>query len=376
MLGDESQVSVDLYDDRGEGRHGPYSPAKTGEECAMAGGADRIGIGMVGAGSIARARHVPGFKAIPGVELVGVVNRTPDSTRQAATEFGFRRTYGTWRELLEDDDVDAVVIATWPYLHAPITLAALDAGKHVLTQARMAMNADEAHDMLAAAREHPELTTMIVPAPTSIWGDRAIERLLAEGAIGHPRTVRLTWGGSVSGGAADPWRRQKRYSGNNIMAVGILYECMARWLGFASAVQARTEIYVAADAGEGGTEHYDVPDYVAIQAEFAGRLHATIEISAHATAGGANSAWIFGSKGTLLVDFDAKTLALSKDGGASEPVEIRADERQDWRVEAEFIGAIRGEEQVRLTDFATGVRYMDFVDAVTESAATGQRIPI
>src|SRR5436190_2233257 len=138
-----------LYDDRGEGRNDPTSRATSGEESAMAGGMDRIGIGMVGAGSIARARHVPGFKTIPGVELVGVVNRTPDSTRQAATEFGFGRTYATWRELLDDDDVDAVVIATWPYLHAPITLAALDAGKHVLTQARMAMNADEAHDMLA-----------------------------------------------------------------------------------------------------------------------------------------------------------------------------------------------------------------------------------
>src|SRR5207247_1493672 len=55
--------------------------------------ADRIGIGMVGAGSIARARHVPGFKAIPGVELVGVVNRTPESSKAAARELGFARTY-------------------------------------------------------------------------------------------------------------------------------------------------------------------------------------------------------------------------------------------------------------------------------------------
>jgi predicted dehydrogenase len=101
-------------------------------------GADRIGIGMVGAGSIARARHVPGFKAIPGVELVGVVNRTPESSRQAADELGFPCTYRDCRELLDDPEVDAVVVATWPYLHAPVTLAALDGGKHVLTQSRMA----------------------------------------------------------------------------------------------------------------------------------------------------------------------------------------------------------------------------------------------
>ena len=150
---------------------------------------------MVGAGCIARARHVPGFQAIAGVELVGVVNRSPESSSQAASEFGFAGTHGNWRELLDDPDVDAVVVATWPYLHAPVTLAALNAGKYVPTQARMAMNGDEAADMLSASLDHPELTTMIVPAPTSIWGDRAILRVLGSGALGDLRTMRLTWGG-------------------------------------------------------------------------------------------------------------------------------------------------------------------------------------
>jgi predicted dehydrogenase len=339
--------------------------------------ADRIGIGMIGAGSIARVRHVPGFRAIPGVELVGVVNRSPDSSAQAAKEFGFRKTYASWKEVIEDAEVDAVVVATWPYLHAPVTLAALDAGKHVLTQARMATNGDEAEDMLAASLDHPELVTMIVPAPTSIWGDRTILRLLAGGALGDLRTMRLTWGGSVSGGAADPWRRQKRYSGNNIMAVGILYECVSRWLGHATAVQARTEVYETADRAPDRTDHLDVPDYVAIHAEFPGRVHSTIEIAAHAGNGGANSALLFGTKATLRVDFDAKTLAMAPAGSPDyAPVEIRPDERQDWRVEAEFIGAIRGQEQVRLTDFPTGVRYMRFTDAVNEAAATGQRVSL
>jgi len=339
--------------------------------------AHRIGIGMVGAGSIARARHVPGFRALPGVELVGVVNRSRESSRQAANELGFAGTYASWHELLDDPAVDAVVVATWPYLHAPVTLAALDAGKHVLTQARMAMNGDEAEVMLAASLDHPDLTTMIVPAPTSIWGDRTILRLLAEGALGDLRTMRLTWGGSVSGGAADPWRRQKRYSGNNIMAVGILYECVSRWLGNATAVQARTEVYEAAERTAGRTDHLDVPDYVAIQAEFPARVHATIEIAAHATHGGPNAALLFGTAGTLRVDFDAKTLSLAPTESMDfAPVEIRPDERLDWRVEAEFIGAIRGEEHVRLTDFATGVRYMRFTDAVNEAAATGQRISL
>lgn len=337
--------------------------------------ADRIGVGMVGAGSIARARHVPGLKAIEGVELVGVVNRSRESSEEARTALGFQRTYASWRALLDDPSVDAVVIATWPYLHAPITLAALDAGKHVLTQARMAMDAGEAQDMLDASREHPDLVTMIVPAPTSIWGDRTILRLLGEGALGTLRTMRLVWGGSVSGGAADPWRRQKRYSGNNTMAVGILYECVSRWLGDALWVQATTGLYEHVERVGDRTNHLDVPDHVAIQAQFPGGVQATIEIAAHAGSDAPNRALLFGSDATLRIDFDAKTLAVARGGSTAwTTVEPRPGEAQDWRVEAEFIGAIRGTEQVRLTDFATGVRYMRFTDAVNEAAETGQRV--
>jgi predicted dehydrogenase len=73
---------------------------RTREE--VCGVADRIGVGMVGAGSIARARHVPGLKAIEGVELVGVVNRSQESSEEARQALGFARTYASWRELLDD----------------------------------------------------------------------------------------------------------------------------------------------------------------------------------------------------------------------------------------------------------------------------------
>jgi len=337
--------------------------------------ADRIGVGMIGAGSIARARHVPGFRAIDGVELVGVVNRSPESSEEAKQALGFARSYPSWRALIDDPKVDAVMVATWPYLHAPITLAALDAGKHVLTQARMAMNAAEAQDMLDASLEHPDLTTMVVPAPTSIWADHTIQRLLAEGALGQLRTMRVVWGGSVSGGAADPWRRQKRFSGNNIMAVGILYECISRWVGDAMWVQATTGLYDYQERVGDRTNHLDVPDHVAIQTEFPGGVQATIEIAAHTAADAPNRALLFGSDATLRVDFDAQTLALARAGSRDwAPVEPKQGERQDWRVEEEFVGAIRGTEQVRLTDFATGVRYMRFTDAVNEAAETAQRV--
>ena len=118
-----------------------------------------IRIGIVGAGANTRSRHIPGFKAIEGVEVVGVANRSRVSSERAAREFGIARAYDTWQELVEDDAIDAVMIGTWPYLHCPVTLAALDAIKHVLTEARLAMELADAQAMLAAERASPQLTS-------------------------------------------------------------------------------------------------------------------------------------------------------------------------------------------------------------------------
>ncbi len=322
---------------------------------------------------------MPGFRAIASVELVGVVNRTAASSAAAAAEFGFGRTYATWRELVDDPAVDAVVIATWPYLHAPITVAALAAGKHVLTQARMAMDATEARAMLAASLAHPELTAMVVPSPFAFFCDATVRRLLAAGVLGALRAARITWAGGVGGPARELWRRERRYSGNNLMTLGIVYESVARWLGDAGDVVAVTENFAPWEAGPDGERAVaDVPDHAVVVARFPGGVVGTFEISAYARSTPPNAATITGTDGALRADFGAGTLELARAGGGwrFEPVAIPAPERGEWRVEAEFVGAIRGHEEVRLTDFATGVRYMTFTDAVRASARTGKRVAL
>src|SRR5216684_2152139 len=129
---------------------------------SMGSGSGEIRIGIVGAGQVTRTRHIPGFRAMPGVRIVGVCNQRRESSGRVAREFGIRKVYGSWENVIEDSEVDAVVIGAWPYLHCPVTLAAFDAGKHVLTQARMAMNAREAQRMHDRALESPRLTAMIV----------------------------------------------------------------------------------------------------------------------------------------------------------------------------------------------------------------------
>ena len=122
------------------------------------GDSDTIRIGVAGLGGICRARHVPGFRKVPGVEIVAVANRTLKSSESAASELRIPHVAGSWQELVARDDVDLVLIGTWPNLHKAVTVAALDAGKHVFCQARMAMDAAEAQVMYDAARRSNRVT--------------------------------------------------------------------------------------------------------------------------------------------------------------------------------------------------------------------------
>lgn len=329
---------------------------------------DTLRIGVVGAGSIVRSRHVPGFAKLPGVRLEAVVNTTEESSRRAAEEFGFARTHRHWLDLVADPGVDAVVIGTWPYLHEPVFLAALEHGKHVLTQARLAMNAAEGRTMLAAALRRPDLVSMVVPSPFSLWADACVRRLLSSGSLGELRLVRAFWGGGSGGLELGPaWRRDRRYSGNNVLSLGIVYEGLARWVGHTTWVQ-------AAEQNVGGAG--DVPDLLSVLGELPGGARLSLDMSPHARFGETNGVWLYGSTGTLFVDLANQRLTLTGEGGQATEVTPTGDERGEWRVEAEFVGAIRGEEQVRLTDVATAVRYMEFTDAVRVSAATGHRVAL
>ncbi|NED99489.1 Gfo/Idh/MocA family protein [Phytoactinopolyspora halotolerans] len=339
-------------------------------------GERELRIGIVGAGGIVRERHVPGFGALSGVRLDALVNRTPESSRRAAAEFGVPRVHANWRDLVTDPDLDAVLVGTWPYLHAPVTLAALDAGKHVLLQARLAMDAEEGRAIRAAALAHPELVTMVVPAPFTLWADAAIQELLADGAIGELRLVRAFWGGGDGAMRTYPgWRRQRRYSGNNVMELGIVYEMLARWVGHAAWVQASEQTFSA--RSELGPA--DVPDLVSVHAGLPGGALLSLDMSPHARFAGSNAVHLFGSDGTLVVDIGGQRLVLRREGDTGpveEDVTPEPDRRGGWRVEEEFLGAVRGTEQVRLTDVDTAVRYMEFTDAARRSAAEGRRVTV
>ena len=205
-----------------------------------------IRVGFVGAGANTRLHHLPKLRAQPGVELVSVANRSKESGERVAKEFGIARVHDDWREVVRAPDVDAVCIGTWPYTHCEMTLAALEAGKHVLCEARMAMNAAEGRRMLEASRKKPQLVAQLVPAPHTLETDSTLQSLLADGYAGEVLAVELhaSQGRFVDSDGPLHWRHQVALSGHNILNMGIWYEAMMRWVGPARRVMAMTRVAV------------------------------------------------------------------------------------------------------------------------------------
>jgi predicted dehydrogenase len=340
-----------------------------------------VRIGIVGAGANTRGRHLPELRALPGVEIVSVANRSRESSEKVAAAWGIPTVYARWEDLVRADDTDAIVIGTWPYLHHDVTIAALEAGKHVLCEARMARDLAEAQRMLAVARAHPHCVTQLVPAPMSFGVDRTIVRLLRDGFLGELLAVDVQASGSSFLDRSAPlhWRQSRALSGNNILSMGIWYETLLRWIGPASDVTAQGRIVVPerVDPETGQSVRIGVPEHLDILASFAGDVRANLRFSAVTGLAAGPSAWLFGSEGTLHYRVDDGVLfGAARGATALEPIPIPASERGVWRVEREFVGAIRGEEPVRLTTFEDGVRYMAFTESVRASLDTGQRVAL
>jgi predicted dehydrogenase len=340
--------------------------------------ADKLRIGFVGAGGNTRRRHLPGLRDIPGVVLHGVVNRTPQSTQRVARDFGISRTYPNWQELVGDPQIDAVVIGTWPNLHCEVTCAALAAGKHVLCEARMARNLAEARRMAAAARAQPRLVAQLVPSPYGLASGPSLEQIIEEGYLGTIRELVVLGADDQFFDYSLPlhWRQQKELCGQNVLSLGILHETALRWAPPPTQVFAQVQLFephrpIPEECRNGLAT---VPDSVQVVTQLAGGGRGIYHQSGAILFGPGKQIHLYGSRATIKVEFLAdgtERVWLGHAGDAElREVSIAEDQRGAWRVEQEFVAAIRGEEEVTLTDFATGLQYMEFTEAVAQSAAT------
>lgn len=345
-------------------------------------------VGLIGAGANTRLRHLPGLQALTDVEIAAVCNRRPASTVAVAREFNIPHTYERWEDLIADPDIDAVVIGTWPYLHAPITLAALQAGKHVLTEARMSMNAVQAHEMLAASREHPRLVCQIVPSPYGLKGDTVVRELIREGFLGKLREVHVYSRTNALADAAAPlsWRQDAALSGVNMLALGIIHETLLRWAPPPLRVLAQAHAFThdRIDPESGVRRPVGTPDSVQVLSVLTNGARASYHLSGVTPFGQGAAIQLYGTEGVLYYDLlndrihgaSSTHAAASALLGSLREIPIPEEKARGWQVEADFVDSIRLGTPVQLTNFETGVAYMEFTEAVARSARSGMAVKL
>jgi len=340
-----------------------------------------LGIGIVGAGDIVRTRHMPKLAEVENITFAAVTNRRRETAEAFAADHSVPNVLDDWRAVVEHPDVDVVWIGATPYMHARVSVAALDAGKHVFCQARMARNLAEAREMLDAAERNPGLVAAVCPPGTGVAGDRTMLRLLkVDRFAGALRQVRMSsFGDTAVTNDILHWRHDFDVSGNNVMNVGIMVEALQRWVGPERDVQAMTHVHIKErrNAETDAFEAVRVPDSFTAMGELVSGADYVYQWSGLAHHEPATELWLYGDEGTLVYDFDHDTIAGAKAGEDElAPIEIPADEHYDPNVEVDFIDAVRsGSHDTGLApSFARAYKYMEFMEAATRSARDGRRV--
>ncbi len=156
---------------------------------------NKFRVALTGCGAIARAMHLPAWKELAGegrVELIAVCDIIENRAKTLASEFGALRHYVDFEKMLQEEQPDILDVCTQNRLHAPITLAGLQAGAHVLVEKPMAMNASEAKAMIDMAVKQ-QRTLMVAQHMRFDPINEMLKTIVDSGDLGRVYTGRAQW---------------------------------------------------------------------------------------------------------------------------------------------------------------------------------------
>ncbi|SMO89194.1 Gfo/Idh/MocA family protein [Melghirimyces algeriensis] len=194
---------------------------------------EKLRVGVIGCGSIAKYRHIPEYAEDKRVELVAFCDPVHMRARAFADQYG-GKVYTDYKEMLEETDLDAVSVCTPNVWHAPITIAAANAGKHILCEKPMATSTAEGKAMIAAAQDN-NVHLMIGHNQRLMPPHIKAKELLTSGKLGEVRIFRTvfahggpeTWSVEGEGG----WFFQKEQAAIGAMGdLGVHKVDLIRWL--------------------------------------------------------------------------------------------------------------------------------------------------
>ena len=281
-----------------------------------------IGVGIIGTGSRGTGL-LQLVNAIDGLQAVALCDVIDFRLAEAVALAGANaEAYADYRALLDDDRVDAVLLATPFGMHGPMAIDVLDAGKHLYCEKTMARGEADIAAVLAAAAEHPKLTFQTGHQYHSSALYREVKRLCDAGYLGELTKVECQWHRNHDWRRPVPadrpeleplinWRMYRAYSG------GMVAELMSHQLDFVNWITGDRPALVS---GQGGIDHYpdgrETYDNVHLQCEYAGGLDATFSCTT-TNRFGDYQVRVLGREGTIVLGYDwAKVYAESDEPAA------------------------------------------------------------
>lgn len=188
----------------------------------------KLKIAVIGVGNISQF-HINGYLKNPDTELYALCDINEDTLKAKGEKYGIKRLYTDYNEMFrENPEIDAVSVCTWNAAHAPATIAALNAGKHVLCEKPMALNAKEAEAMIDAARKNGK--KLMVGFVRRFGNDTAVtEDFIKGGSVGDLYYAKATY--LRRNGCPGGWFGDKSLSGGGpLIDLGVHVIDLVRYL--------------------------------------------------------------------------------------------------------------------------------------------------
>ena len=363
--------------------------------------ANKIRLGFVGANvnaTWASQSHFPALLASPDVELTAVCTTRPESAEEARQAFGAKLAFHDFREMAVSPEIDAVAVVVRVPSHYGPTKAAIEAGKHVLTEWPLGQNTAEAVELANLAREKGLQTVVGLQSrvsPALLF----VKDLLETGYVGeviscHVTTMRA---GALERPSSDTWQRDVSQGANTLtIANGHVIDA----LRFVAGDFARVACMVSTQAGqwyETDTQQYvDVtsPDNVRVSGQLKSGAAVSVHVGAIPWAGTGFRMEIYGREGTLITTGSVSSqrgemLRVQGAQGSNELQDLDLPERfvyvpSDFpqgdpfnvgQLYTLFAEAIRT-GQNRAPTFDTAVDLHRFIDTLKQASDTGRELPV
>ena len=339
----------------------------------------KVRVAVIGSGSICRHRHAPEYAANEDVEIVGFVDRVPERAEWCAKKFG-GKVFKSADEVLALKDVDAVSVCTPNSLHAPLAIAGLQAGKHVLCEKPMATSADEANAMIAAAQKSGRFLMIGHNQRLAPLHVKA-KQILESGVIGKVITFRTSFshggpeGWSIEG--RDGWFFDKKQAFVGAMGdLGVHKADLLRWLLGEEIVEASA--FVDRLEKTFGTVDDTAVCLLRTQSGAVGTL--TASWTHHP--GEDNATIVYGEKGILRIGADKTySVIVNLQSGESQFFQVgqlqtnEGGGQSDTGVIRAFVNAITSNTPPEISG-EEGRRALAIILACLESAETKQHVPV